>query len=104
MTCNGPPQGIQVERDMLNKYGRPLLGCTIKAEAGPVRQELRSRLLRRPARRPGLTKDDENVNSQPFMRWKHRFDFVMEAIHKAEAETGERKGHYLNVTAPTPDE
>jgi ribulose-bisphosphate carboxylase large chain len=28
----------------------------------------------------------------------------MEAVHKAEAETGERKGHYLNVTAPTPDE
>ena len=38
------------------------------------------------------------------MRWRHRFDFVMEAIHKAEAETGERKGHYLNVTAPTSDE
>ena len=28
----------------------------------------------------------------------------MEAIQKAEAETGERKGHYLNVTAPTADE
>ena len=30
MTCNGPPHGIQVERDIMNKYGRPLLGCTIK--------------------------------------------------------------------------
>lgn len=38
------------------------------------------------------------------MRWRQRFDFVMEAIHKAERETGERKGHYLNVTAPTPEE
>ncbi|CAN8139783.1 hypothetical protein THIOSC13_1650002 [uncultured Thiomicrorhabdus sp.] len=26
----GPPNGIQVERDRMNKYGRPLLGCTIK--------------------------------------------------------------------------
>ncbi len=34
----------------------------------------------------------------------YRFDFVMEAIHKAEAETDERKGHYLNVTAPPPNE
>ena len=51
-----------------------------------------------------FTKDDENVNSQPFMRWRQRFDFVMEAIDKAEIETGERKGHYLNVTAPTPEE
>ena len=51
-----------------------------------------------------FTKDDENVNSQPFMRWKQRFDFVAEAVHKAERETGERKGHYLNVTAATMDE
>ena len=28
----------------------------------------------------------------------------MEAVQKAEHETGERKGHYLNVTAPTPEE
>ncbi|GJQ96670.1 reverse transcriptase domain-containing protein [Tanacetum coccineum] len=28
-TCQGPPHGIQVERDKLNKYGRPLLGCAI---------------------------------------------------------------------------
>jgi ribulose-bisphosphate carboxylase large chain len=34
------------------------------------------------------------------MRWRDRFDFVSEAIRKAEDETGERKGHYLNVTAP----
>ena len=46
----------------------------------------------------------ENVNSQPFMRWRDRFGFVMEAVKKAEAETGERKGHYLNVTAPTPED
>lgn len=26
--------GIQVERDKLNKYGRPLLGCTIKPKLG----------------------------------------------------------------------
>jgi ribulose-bisphosphate carboxylase large chain len=50
-----------------------------------------------------FTKDDENVNSQPFMRWRERFQFVMEAVQRAEAETGERKGHYLNVTAPTPE-
>ena len=38
------------------------------------------------------------------MRWRHRFEYVMEAIRKAEQETGERKGHYLNVTAPTPED
>jgi len=104
LTCNGPPQGIQVERDILNKYGRPLLGCTIKPKLGLSAKNYGRACYE--GLRGGLdfTKDDENVNSQPFMRWRHRFDFVMEAIHKAEAETGERKGHYLNVTAPTADE
>jgi len=40
------------------------------------------------------------INSQPFMR-RDRFLFVADAIHKSQAETGEIKGHYLNVTAPT---
>ncbi|XP_056860282.1 putative uncharacterized mitochondrial protein AtMg00280 [Raphanus sativus] len=48
-----------------------------------------------------FTKDDENVNSQPFMRWRDRFLFCTEAIYKSQAETGEIKGHYLNATAGT---
>ncbi|CAL5321855.1 unnamed protein product [Camellia sinensis] len=51
-----------------------------------------------------FTKDDENVNSQPFMRWRDRFVFCAEAIYKAQAETGEIKGHYLNATAGTCEE
>ncbi|XP_047258974.1 ribulose bisphosphate carboxylase large chain-like [Capsicum annuum] len=33
-TFQGLPHGIQVERDKLNKYGRPQLGCTIKPKLG----------------------------------------------------------------------
>ena len=33
-TCGGPPNGIVVERDRLNKYGRSFLGCTIKPKLG----------------------------------------------------------------------
>jgi len=103
-TCHGPPHGIQVERDRMDKHGRPLLGCTIKPKLGlsaknygrAVYESLRGGL--------DFTKDDENVNSQPFMRWRDRFGYIAEAIHKAQEETGERKGHYLNVTAPTPEE
>ena len=104
MTCGGPPHGIQVERDIMNKYGRPLLGCTIKPKLGLSAKNYGRAVYE--VLRGGLdfSKDDENVNSQPFMRWKQRFDFVMEAVHKAQAETGERKGHYLNVTAPTPED
>jgi len=104
MTCGGPPNGIQVERDKMDKYGRPMLGCTIKPKLGLSAKNYGRAVYE--CLRGGLdfTKDDENVNSQPFMRWRDRFGFVAEAIRKAEAETGERKGHYLNVTAPTPEE
>ncbi|GBE43454.1 ribulose bisphosphate carboxylase large chain 1 [bacterium BMS3Bbin10] len=104
MTCGGPPNGIQVERDKLNKYGRPLLGCTIKPKLGLSAKNYGRAVYE--CLRGGLdfTKDDENINSQPFMRWRNRFECVMEAVNQAEAETGERKGHYLNVTSPTVEE
>ncbi len=98
-TYQGPPHGIQVERDRLNKYGRPLLGGTMKPKLGLSAKNY-GRVVYE-ALRGGLdfTKDDENITSQPFMRWYDRFRFVMDAVKKAEAETGERKGHFLNVTA-----
>jgi len=103
-TCFGPPHGIHVERDKMDKYGRPLLGCTIKPKLGLSAKNYGRAVYE--CLRGGLdfTKDDENVNSQPFMRWRDRFLFCQEAIEKSEAETGERKGHYMNVTAPTVEE
>ncbi|KAJ4839965.1 hypothetical protein Tsubulata_050733 [Turnera subulata] len=103
-TFQGPPHGIQVERDKLNKYGRPLLGCTIKPKLGLSAKNYGRAVYE--CLRGGLdfTKDDENVNSQPFMRWRDRFLFCAEGIYKAQAETGEIKGHYLNATAGTCEE
>lgn len=100
----GPPHGIQVERDRLNKYGRPLLGCTIKPKLGLSAKNYGRAVYE--CLRGGLdfTKDDENVNSQSFMRWRDRFLFCAEAIYKAQSETGEVKGHYLNATAGTVEE
>jgi ribulose-bisphosphate carboxylase large chain len=99
-TFQGPPNGIQVERDLLNKYGRPLLGATLKPKLGLSAKNYGRACYELLAGGLDFTKDDENITSQPFMRWRDRFTFVMEAVRKAEAQTGERKGHYLNVTAP----
>ncbi len=98
-TFQGPPHGIVMEREYLNKFGRPLLGATTKPKLGLSAKNY-GRVVYE-ALRGGLdfTKDDENINSQPFMRWRDRFLFCMEAVKRAEAETGEIKGHYLNVTA-----
>uniref|UniRef100_A0A452YKL1 Ribulose bisphosphate carboxylase large chain n=1 Tax=Aegilops tauschii subsp. strangulata TaxID=200361 RepID=A0A452YKL1_AEGTS len=99
-----PPQGIQVERDKLNKYGRPLLGCTIKPKLGLSAKNYGRACYECLCGGPDFTKVDENVNSQPFMRWRDRFVFCAEAIYKSQAETGEIKGHYLNATAGTCEE
>ena len=100
-TFDGPPTGIVVERERLDKFGRPLLGATTKPKLGLSGRNY-GRVVYE-ALKGGLdfTKDDENINSQPFMHWRDRFLFVMEAVNKASAATGEVKGHYLNVTAGT---
>jgi ribulose-bisphosphate carboxylase large chain len=100
-TFQGPAHGIVMEREYLNKYGRPLLGATTKPKLGLSARNY-GRVVYE-ALRGGLdfTKDDENINSQPFMRWHDRFLHCIEAVNQAQAETGEVKGHYLNVTAAT---
>ena len=103
-TFQGPATGIVVERERLDKYGRPLLGATTKPKLGlsgrnygrVVYEGLKGGL--------DFMKDDENINSQPFMHWRDRFLYCMEAVNKASAASGEVKGHYLNVTAGTMEE
>jgi ribulose-bisphosphate carboxylase large chain len=100
-TFQGPPTGIVVERERLDKFGRPLLGATTKPKLG-LSSKNYGRVVYE-ALKGGLdfVKDDENINSQPFMHWRDRFLYCMEAVNKAAAATGEVKGHYLNVTAAT---
>jgi len=100
-TFIGPASGVIVERERLDVFGRPLLGATVKPKLGlsgknygrVVYEGLKGGL--------DFLKDDENINSQPFMRWRERFLYVMEGINRASAKTGAVKGSYLNVTAST---
>lgn len=100
-TFDGPPTGIVVERERLDKFGRPLLGATTKPKLGLSGRNY-GRVVYE-ALKGGLdfVKDDENINSQCFMHWRDRFLYCMEAVNRASAATGEVKGHYLNVTAAT---
>ena len=100
-TFQGPATGIVVERERLDKFGRPLLGATTKPKLG-LSSKNYGRVVYE-ALKGGLdfVKDDENINSQPFMHWRDRYLYCMEAVNKAAAATGEVKGHYLNVTAAT---
>ena len=103
-TFQGPATGIVAERERMNLYGRPILGATMKPKLGLSGRNY-GRVVYE-ALKGGLdfTKDDENINSQPFMHWRDRYLYCMEGVSKAEAETGEVKGTYLNVTAGTMEE
>ena len=100
-TFQGPGSGIIVERERLDKYGRPLLGATVKPKLGLSGKNYGRVILE--GLRGGLDflKDDENTNSQAFMRYRERFLFTMEAVNAAAALTGEIKGHYLNISGAT---
>ena len=104
MTFQGPPHGIVMEREYLDKFGRPLIGATTKPKLGLSAKNY-GRVVYE-ALRGGLdfTKDDENINSQSFMRWRDRYVASMEGVNRAAAVTGEVKGHYLNVTAASMEE
>jgi len=100
-TFKGPPTGIVAERERLDKFGRALLGATMKPKLGLSGKNY-GRVVYE-ALKGGLdfTKDDENINSQPFMHWRDRFLYCMEGVNRAQAASGEVKGHYLNITAGT---
>ncbi|KAF3677610.1 Ribulose bisphosphate carboxylase large chain [Capsicum annuum] len=82
-TFQGLPHGIQVERDKLKKYGHPLLGCTTKPKLGLSAKNYGRAIYECLRRGLDFTKDDENVNSQPFMSWRNHFLFCAEALFKA---------------------
>ncbi|TLY80690.1 MAG: ribulose-bisphosphate carboxylase large subunit [Gammaproteobacteria bacterium] len=100
-TFDGPPTGLIVERERLDKFGRPLLGATTKPKLGLSARNYGRVIYEGLKGGLDFMKDDENINSQPFMHWRDRFLYVMDAVNKASAATGEVKGSYLNVTAGT---
>jgi len=100
-TFKGPPTGLIVERERLDKFGRPLLGATTKPKLGLSARNYGRVMYEGLKGGLDFMKDDENINSQPFMHWRDRFLYVMDAVNKASAATGEVKGSYLNITAAT---
>ncbi len=103
-TFQGPPHGIVMEREYLDKFGRPLLGATVKPKLGLSAKNYGRVVYEALSGGLDFTKDDENINSQPFMRWRDRYLYSIEGVSRASAASGEVKGHYMNVTAATMEE
>lgn len=81
---------MQVERDKLNKYDHLYWDALLNLNRGFANNYGRAIYK---CLHGGLdfTKDDENVNTQPFMRWRDYFLFCAKVIYKAQTKIGEIK-------------
>lgn len=95
----GPSRGIPGVREVLKIYGRPIVGTVPKPKVGYTPDELEKLAYDLLAGGLDYVKDDENLTSPSFNRFKDRAEALMRAITRAEKETGERKAWFANITA-----
>jgi ribulose-bisphosphate carboxylase large chain len=100
-TFQGPPTGIVVERERLDKFGRPLLGATVKPKLGLSGPQLRPRGLRGAEGRARLHQGRREHQLAALHALARPLPVLHGGVNKAQAATGEVKGTYLNVTAGT---
>ena len=97
----GPQFGIQGIRKYLKVYKRPLLGTIVKPKVGLTESEHAKVAYESWIGGCDIVKDDENLTSQNFNKFKKRFLLTIKACKKAEKETGEKKVYLINCTAET---
>jgi len=99
----GPKYGIRGVRKIMRVKSRPMVGTIIKPKLGLTTAEHAKVAYNAWAGGCDIVKDDENLASQKFNRFKARVNASLKARDKAEKETGERKAYMVNVTAETDD-
>ncbi len=97
----GPIFGIDGVRKKLKIKERPITATVPKPKVGYDAEEYAEIAYQAFLGGIDLLKDDENLTSQPFIRFEKRLERVVKVMEKAEKETGERKGYLVNVTAET---
>ena len=97
----GPGFGLLGIRRILRVKKRPITGTVPKPKVGMTAKEHARAGYEAWVGGIDLLKDDENLSSQPFNRFKDRVSDCFRLRAKAEKETGEQKSYLINVTAET---
>ncbi len=98
----GPKFGVRGVRSYIKVYKRPLIGNMIKPCTG-FKPEIGARLTYEVTLGGvDLIKDDELLADAPFNTLEDRVVKYMEAIDKANEETGEKTIYTINITDRTP--
>jgi ribulose-bisphosphate carboxylase large chain len=98
---HGPLLGTAGIRRIFRVKKRPLTATVPKPKLGLTAKEHAQAGYEAWVGGVDLLKDDENLTSQPFNKFKERVNECFRLRDKAEKETGERKSYLINVTAET---
>jgi ribulose-bisphosphate carboxylase large chain len=97
----GPALGVEGLRAALGIAERPLVGTIVKPKIGLSPPEQARVVYEALAAGCDVVKDDENLTSQLFCPFEARLEACLDAVRRAEDETGCAKGYIPNVTAQT---
>ncbi len=95
----GPRFGRTGLREALGVWGRPLLGTALKP-MGLSPQEMAELAYEMARAGMDLIKDDHGIADPPFCPFRERVPRCVEAVERANRETGRRAIYMPNVTAP----
>jgi ribulose-bisphosphate carboxylase large chain len=101
---DGPSYTLDDMRKYLNVYDRPILGTIIKPKIGLTAAEYAEVCYDFWAGGGDFVKNDEPQANQDFCEYDKMVKFVKQAMDKAVKETGNKKVHSFNVSAPDYDE
>lgn len=96
----GPKLGINGIRRLMGIKNRPLIGSIIKPKVGLSSKQHARLAYNIWTNGIDVVKDDENLTSMTFNKFENRVREVMKLKKKAEKETGCKKIHVFNITAP----
>ncbi len=97
----GPQFGIKGLRKKFGVKKRPFIGTIVKPKVGLQPGEHSQVAYDSWMGGCDIVKDDENLTSQKFNRFKKRFLKTIKMKEKAEKETGNKKAYLINCTAET---
>jgi len=97
----GPAFGVKGVREILSVKHRPLIGTIVKPKVGLSPEEQAEVVYKSLVGGLDLVKDDENLTHQVFSNFEERVLRCLDAVQKAEKETGQKKAYLPNITAPT---
>ncbi len=97
----GPRHGIDGVRKIVKKKKNPLTGTIVKPKVGLNPRQHAEVAYNAWVGGLDVVKDDENLTSMPFNKFRDRIVYTLKLRDLAEKETGEKKIYMPNITAET---